>query len=724
MMFSFAFTQISISGKWEQLKGLDGGDMHFVYSTDDNILFASHGFGGVWRSEDEGKTWELIQQKDFVDICFYSMTERDGILYAGANKGIWKSYDRGKTWKRILTGIGDIDDGRYSVVSITKIGEKLFFSTVVEKSYRVRKKFGESKVFYFSNDTEVREFPLPEECKYEVVISGRYPYLFASSLHSGLYVYSFENKKWEKILNEKTTKVFVDRDFNIYTGTFGNWYFIGEKEKYGWKWHQIKISPEDFIRKPRHLRNSTKAKKTPLPVGKEKNFQTFFYFIVPDPVNRNYLWFGAGGIGGFYSLSARGEGLSFVGTCFYKDGKVRNINISSRNFSPTIAFIKGKTIQTEYGEITKIALIPQGGKGCISKTEDGGKTWKHSYDGIYGDTINAINIIRKGILKGCIIVTAVSGIEVATENGDKWLPDIDFQIGPELKGRHSKREDKEGFSLPGYSWCAISPERKIKGKYDLLISTGYPVPSKESTGDGVFAFSFSSLKNPPILREKILSGPHYEMEIVDGKLYAGNMDGGVDILDLESFQKKKIEMEGAGNLVRYYDDKIFIATYNFKGLRKERGKIFYPGDMWRAMGNEGKVYFYDREEGILREVFEKYVINFSVNNGEFVGLTPSSIVYKKNIFSNDKIEVPLNEKFCDMAVDWEDEVIFLANFSVKKPGIFWADLNEIKRGKITVREFSDGLLTNWVRNIVYYNGYLFAGTEGHSVWRAKVKVLR
>lgn len=34
------------------------------------------------------------------------------------------------------------------------------------------------------------------------------------------------------------------------------------------------------------------------------------------------------------------------------------------------------------------------------KTEDGGRTWKQSYDGIYGDTINAISILNSGILKG------------------------------------------------------------------------------------------------------------------------------------------------------------------------------------------------------------------------------------------------------------------------------------------------------------------------------------
>lgn len=33
-------------------------------------------------------------------------------------------------------------------------------------------------------------------------------------------------------------------------------------------------------------------------------------------------------------------------------------------------------------------------------------------------------------------------------------------------------------SLPGYSWCAASPNEKVEGRYDLFISTGYPSPYK------------------------------------------------------------------------------------------------------------------------------------------------------------------------------------------------------------------------------------------------------
>jgi len=42
-------------GNGEQLEGMDGGNMHFIFSTSKGVMFVSHGFGGVWQSEDVEK---------------------------------------------------------------------------------------------------------------------------------------------------------------------------------------------------------------------------------------------------------------------------------------------------------------------------------------------------------------------------------------------------------------------------------------------------------------------------------------------------------------------------------------------------------------------------------------------------------------------------------------------------------------------------------------------
>ncbi len=640
-------------GVWEQLSGMDGGDMHFIYNAN-GMLFASHGFGGVWYSEDGGKSWKIINQEGFVDLHFYDMEEIGGKIYAASNKGLWYSKD-GKNWVKVKTGFDEVDSGRYNVVSLASYGNKLLFTTVLDKEYR-RGRAGDGKLFLLENGA-VKELTVPENR--EIVVETKYPYIFLSSPYSGLYV-SQNGKDWEKILDAKTTKVFVDDEYNIYVGTIGEWWYIGEKSGDRWGWKQIKLG----------------------------NANTIFHFVVPDPVNKKRLWLGCGGISTFYSFSARGTGNAFIAVGCWDGKKLSDVHMSS-NYATSIAFYGDETVETECGKATKYAFRTVGGQ-AVQKTDDGGISWYNSYEGIYGDTINAISPIKSGILAGSIVVTAVSGTEIALDNGDRWM-EIDFRIG--------KVEGK----LPGYSWCAASPNEKIKGKYDLLISTGYPSPFG---GDGVFGVDTACLKSGGVnCIERLIEGPHYEMVVIDDKLYAGNMDDGVDVLDLKTFKREKIEVGAGVPLVRMFDGKLFLGTY--------RGK--YVGDGWRWSGRDGEVYVYD---GKLKLVYDGYVINFFVRNGEFIALTQKSLVYKPDFLSGEIVEVELpNKKYTDMAVDWDHGFIFV---STDGEGVFYTTIDELRAGKVQLRELNDGLLTMKIRNIVYNDGYLFAGTRGYSVWRIKI----
>lgn len=654
-----------VSGKWKPI-GPDGGDMHFVYATKDGILFVSHGFAGVWRSEDGGKSWRLIMQDGFVDIHFLDIAEHEGKLYAGTNGGLWVSEDKGRGWRKISTGIAEIDNGIYIISSLAVFNGKVFFTTVLDKKYRKRRP-GYGKLYYLENG-EVKEFPIPKDASAEMVIEARDPYLFLSSPYSGLYVFSLENPTWVKILDKKTTKVYVDDEYNLYVGTIGDWWYLGKREGDGWKWEHLM-----------------------LPKGRDSN--TIFHFLVPDPINKKRLWFGAGGISGIYSFSARGSGNAFVGVgC--RDGKWYDVSIKG-NFALSIAFLPGGKVSTKCGYATKFVLVPQGGGNSVMKTRDGGKTWERSYDGIWGDTINAINLITSGLWKGSIAVTAVSGTQITKDFGDSWVEGIDFTLG-RIEGK-----------LPGYHWIVISPDEKIKGKYDLLVSTGYPSPEG---GDGVFGVDTSCLMKGKVCAEKLLEGPHYEMVIIGDKLYAGSMEKGVDVLDLKTFKVSKISLPGAGVLVRYFDGKLFIGTYE-----EER----FIGDMWRFLGKRGRVYICDGE---CKEIYDKYVISFFVKDGEFIALSPGSLVYKPDINSEKTIEVRLPKaEYSDMAVDWEDGLVFISTFDRETPGVLWTTLEEVKRGRVKLRPLEDGLLTRQVRNLVYFSGYLFAGTEGQSVWRIRVE---
>jgi hypothetical protein len=273
---------------------------------------------------------------------------------------------------------------------------------------------------------------------------------------------------------------------------------------------------------------------------------------------------------------------------------------------------------------------------------------------------------------------------------DYWL-DVDFTIG-KIDGK-----------LPGYAWCAVSPKKKVKGKYDLLISTGYPSPFK---GDGVFGVNLSCVEcGGKDCIEKLIDGAHYEMAILNGKLYAGNMDSGVDVLDLKTLKLSKLNVKGT--LVRVFDGKLFVGTYEGK----------YAGDSWRWNGKAGKVYVCD---GKCEEVYGKYVMAFSVRDGEFIGLTRDGLVYKPDVLSSAVIEVRLPDKaYTDMEVDWDNGVVFISTYG---EGVYYTTVDEVKSGNVSLRQFSDGLLTTKVRNLAYSDGYLFAGTQGCSVWRVKVEV--
>ncbi len=659
--------EVSVTGRWEQLAGVDGGDMHFLFCTSNGILFASHEFNGVWRSEDGGGSWEMIEQDDFVDLHFNDMEEFNGMLFAGTNKGLWQSRDEGKSWVKVETGLPQVDEGRYQVVSLAPFKDRLFFTAVLDKPFRNGKP-GDSLLLYYSRG-ETRVFDTPANL--EAMVSARYPYIFVSSPYKGLYVY---RDGWTKILDRRTTSVFVDEQYNLYVGTIEDYWYIGVKSPDGWSWAHVTLNMDSR--------------------------DTIFHFILPDPSNKHRLWFGCGsGFANlFYSFASKGQGHAFVGTGCWDGRRLRNISLKS-NFAISLAFYGGETVDTGCGKATRYALVTQGGGDSIVKTADGGLTWHDSYEGVYGSTVNAVNLINSGILKGSIVATAVSGIEIAEGYGDSWI-DVDFTLGI------------VGGKLPGYSWCAVSPERKVKGRYSLLISTGYPLPQGVSGGDGVYGVDLSCLKaGGSNCFEKLVSGPHYEMAIINGKLYAGNMDSGVDVLDLETLTTTKIEVGGAGILVRVFDNRLFIGTYEDET---------YKGDSWRWKGSRGNVYLYNVHEGKLEQVYKGYLISFSANKDEFIGLSRNKLVYKPSILSTETVEATLPPKeYTDMAVDWKHRIVYLSTYG---EGVYYTTVDTVKKGSPELTPLNNGLLTLTIRNLAYTDGYLFAGTQGSSVWRIKTTI--
>jgi len=683
---------VSIEGKWEII-GPDGGDMHFVYVTKNQVLFASHGFGGVWRSTDLGENWELIYNPEWIDLNFLAMSEADGVIFGGGNYGIWKSKDDGKTWTRVVTGDSCLDSSpaKYEVVSIVALSEShIFFSVRISKS-ALRKGFKTVKHGFFElKDGKLKFYELPESASAYVVVMLAYDQdfngknlMFVSSCEKGLYAYDFSTGKWEKILDRKTTRVAIDYENDyVYVGTIGDWYYKIKLSGGKWSWEQITVP----------------GKTCPV-AG----------FIVPDPYNPERLWIGTetGVRGSLYRTGSKERRVAtFVGVGFWKNGKWYDLRINS-GWAPVVAIVTHKEgedqsryiIETDYGIGAKIAFVPRPGKGNIQKTEDGGKTWKRSYNGIYGDTINKITLIETGLRKGDIVVTCVSGTQVTKDLGDSWEEGIDLTIGD------------IGYGLPGYAWGAASPEEKLEGRYDLLIATGYP-PSY-FTGNGVYALDTETLKSGGRdFLKRIVEGPCYELVVVGNTLYVGRMDGGVDVVDLRTYSVSKLEgipSDEAGMNVRYYNGTLIVFT--IKGGSKDMDNYFFTDTR-----TTGGIYVFVNDT--CKQIYKgKRVINIALHGNELVALTvEGKILHFTNFVKDWEVDLP-PATYSDIAVDWDNRIVFLSTFDEDNPGVLYGELDNLKTTGLKPLE---GILTRRVRCLLLVDNYLFAGTEGHSVWRFKI----
>ncbi len=680
-------------GSWSPM-GPDGGDMHFVYVTRKHVLFASHGFGGVWRSVDRGASWSLVWNPEFIDTNFQAMAEVDDLIIAGGNNGLWVSRDDGETWERLVTGDSLIDSwGNYEVVSIIPFSQNhILFSVKVDRGAAREDRVQPRHGFFELHDGDLSFHPLPEGGSVNVVVMLGYDgefggrrLLFVASSEAGLYSYDLDSGSWEKLLDGRVTRVYVDgENRKVYVGTIGDWYYIGVYDG-GWSWEHVTVP------------------------GKKCAVASF---IRPDPYNPDKLWIGAVGTSrGVYPLPRDvEEGDSFIGVGFRFSGSWVGLNLTG-NWATMVAIdvhgpgedMKDYTIQTMYGRVARYAYVPQGGRGNIKKTEDGGNTWRRSYNGIYGDTINMVTYLSSGVRAGDLVVTCVSGNQIAKNLGEYWEEGVDFTIG------------NLGGGLPGYSWGAASPEEPLNGRYDLLIATGYP--PEHFTGNGIYAIDTECLKTGRgRCIERLTDKPAHEILVVDAKLYIGRMDEGVDILDLNTMTITPLEglPDGeAGLNLLYSDGKLFVATE--KGGNRNTDNYFFAdprsrGGLYVCSESCTPIYVGDR------------VVDFSVKDRELIMLTNHhKLIYMADYSSGEPVEVELPEDvYSGMAVDWTHGVIYLSTFNVKTPAVYYAYIDDLKAGRIELHQFTKNLLTNWGRNIILVQNTLFLGTEGQSVWRAKI----
>jgi hypothetical protein len=216
--------------------------------------------------------------------------------------------------------------------------------------------------------------------------------------------------------------------------------------------------------------------------------------------------------------------------------------------------------------------------------------------------------------------------------------------------------------------------------------------------------------------KRIASGPYFDLVVVDEKLFAGRMDEDLDIIDLNDYSVQKVDVDGAGINVAYIDGKLFISTE--RGGNRDTDSYFFSDPRC-----EGSLYVCNIGVNSVncQKIYDgDRIVSFSVNGSKIIALTNSNrVIYWENYNYAPSAEVNLRSAtYSDMVVDWKRELIYLSTFDAGDSGVYITNLDKIFEGKMY--GLSNGLLERRIRDLILVDEYLFAGTEGMSVWRLKI----
>lgn len=96
--------------------------------------------------------------------------------------------------------------------------------------------------------------------------------------------------------------------------------------------------------------------------------------------------------------------------------------------------------------------------------------------------------------------------------------------------------------MAGYTWRDASPSERIDGRYDLLVSSGYP--PGDFTGNGVFIVDTDCVKEGGKgYIKRLVLGPCFDVEFLGERLFIGRMDEGISIYDFKTKILKNVKLE-------------------------------------------------------------------------------------------------------------------------------------------------------------------------------------
>ena len=757
--------KLVVEGEWIHI-GPDGGDNYFVFVTSKHTVITSTA-NAAFRSTDRARTWEDILSDEIFDLGFVSMAEADGVLFAGLGKGkgLVMSKDDGKTWTRVHLGVRELEsevgpEALCEIRSVVALSSKHLYLGVKSLHPRGREVNCVYEVIFdeSTNEWKVIKHELPERhsligvkevvfrLDYDSNFKGMGPTLFVSKYPFGLYMVTNLNGKWKwtKILNGKTTAVCVAKDVDVvYVGTYDDWIYRGEYD--GTKWTWTRLNPLEGTAKPPRL------PMTPI-----------ISDVVVDPYNPNRVWWGTPGR--LVRIYSTPEGHKCVFGVFAWDPRTKKWlhSFVTEGWGAFIAIDKHTPGEDESEYViyingvkgAKVAYTCSYSFRCLLKTTNGGRTWRPSYKGIYGDCMNAISFLSKDPHPHTFVALCQSGIELSYDYGETWEEDFDLPPGRVRMGF-------PWYALPlpkeyGYTVTVDGKEYTL----DLLILAAYPgpEPSKGEKRYGMFAISTAYIKEAKRIRKPLIKGavrltenPTIYGIIVENYAVLVLQEGGVEVYDFlnkQSFVSSK-ELPKSGGTCAIAQVKLggtrwwVVATYEGKPLYKDSwGNDHYfwfgPSRLYRA-----KDLLVNREDTTWEQIYpstgkaEAGIVSVRLlDSGELLALESSGkIIYCPDITA-DKPTIKVLKlvpsrggtptQFTDMEVDAIKEVVYVSSVGHEGLGVYYILLKDIREGgsSITCYSLGKGLHTRVVRSLAITpdGKYLFAGTWWSSSWRIEPRV--
>ena len=404
---------------WESV-GPPGGDRFMVVIDPHNAdRLAVVGHGGVHRSFNRGQQWQAIHLEEmtgtFVAAAFDPSVE--GRLLVGGSSGIWQTdslYAENPSWSQITT---------QGCSSLIFYNGQLYVALAGEGGlavYRMNESRGFEQVEGLKPATQI------------VLLNAHTQGLFAMSSISGPYRLNDTIGKFESIAGnlsgEALNGTYLEVDpTNVQHLLYGTRRMgVGESLDGGQTWSRVEtLEPE--------------ADVFPL-----------VYYIEIDPNNPDVVWVRLNDSSGsteqplFVPGSDQNQG---AGTYISLDGGETWVRTGGGIFRLT--FDPAETIEDELSLRTKNLYRTGGGKGAITGSQDGGRSWDYLINGMHGAYTNALRVFHDHLF-------------TASEQG------IDFA----LLSDHYQLEDWLFRATKGcYTWD-FSP---VPGETDsFLYATGEP----------------------------------------------------------------------------------------------------------------------------------------------------------------------------------------------------------------------------------------------------------